>query len=49
MTKVAIVDKNDNVIGAMDRQDAVSQGQIVRIVRIVLFNSKGQIFIQNAL
>ena len=44
--KVVIVDKNDKVIGAMNRSDAVRNGKIVRIVRIFLFNSKGDLFLQ---
>jgi isopentenyldiphosphate isomerase len=44
--KVAIVDENDQVIGAMNRAEAVEQGKIVRIVRILLLNSKGELFIQ---
>ena len=43
---VIVVDREDNIIGAMDRATAVSQGMIVRIVRIFLFNSKGELFMQ---
>ena len=44
--KVVVVDKNDEIMGAMDRAEAVKQGKIVRIVRIFLFNSKGDLFLQ---
>lgn len=44
--KVVIVDKDDNVIGAMSRDKAVQLGKIVRIVRIFLFNSDGELFLQ---
>ncbi len=43
MTKVVIVDVDDNVIGAMDRKEAVEKQQIVRIL---LFNSQGNLFLQ---
>jgi len=44
--KVVVVDKNDNAIGAMNRSEAVKQGKIVRIARVFLFNSKGELFLQ---
>jgi isopentenyldiphosphate isomerase len=46
MPKVVIVDSEDNVIGAMERSEAIARKQIVRIVRVLLFNSKGQLFMQ---
>ena len=44
--KVTIVNKDDEVIGAMERDQAVKEGQIVRIVRIFLFNTSGELFLQ---
>lgn len=44
--KVLVVDEEDTVIGAMERDQAVKKGLIVRIVRIFLFNTKGELFLQ---
>lgn len=44
--KVVIVNKDDKIIGAMDRDKAVKEGKIVRIARIFLFNAKGELFLQ---
>jgi isopentenyldiphosphate isomerase len=46
MTKVVVVDVNDSVIGAMERKDAIERRQIVRVIRILLFNSRGALFLQ---
>jgi isopentenyl-diphosphate delta-isomerase len=46
MPKVVIVDAQDNIVGAEDRAKAVSKGLIVRVVRVFLFNSKGEVLIQ---
>lgn len=46
MAKIVIVDKNDNVIGSAEKLDVLQKGLIRRIVRIFLFNSKGELFLQ---
>ena len=46
MPKIVFVDKNDNVIGSGTREEALQKGIIRRIVRIFLFNSKGELLIQ---
>ena len=46
MPKILIVNKEDRVIGAESKKTARSKGLIHRIVRIFLFNSTGQIFLQ---
>ena len=46
MTKITFVDKNDNVIGTGTRKEALERGIIRRIVRVFLFNSKGELLIQ---
>lgn len=46
MPKITIVDENDRVIGAMDRAEATAKEQIVRIVRVLLFNSRDELFLQ---
>lgn len=46
MVKITIVDKNDKIIGAEERKVAVENGLIHRIARVVLKNSKGQIYLQ---
>jgi len=37
MSKVVIVDKNDNVVGSEDKETAFKNGLIRRIVRIFVF------------
>lgn len=46
MTKIVVVDKNDRIIGAMDREEVTKRGLIRRIVRILLFDNKGRVFLQ---
>jgi isopentenyldiphosphate isomerase len=46
MAKITIVDKNDNVVGSEKRAVAVQKGLIHRIVRVIVKNSKGQIYFQ---
>lgn len=46
MTKIAFVDKNDNVIGSGTGAEAREEGIIYRIIRILLFNSRGELLIQ---
>ncbi len=46
MPKIVFVDKDDNVIGSGTREEARQKGIIRRIVRIFLFNSKGELLIQ---
>ncbi|MFA5876848.1 MAG: NUDIX domain-containing protein [Candidatus Paceibacterota bacterium] len=46
MTDVLFVDESDNVIGFGSRKEALAKGIIHRIVRVVLFNEKGQILLQ---
>lgn len=46
MTKITFVDKDDNVIGSGTRKEALERGIIHRIVRVFLFNSKGELLIQ---
>ncbi len=45
MIKIIFVDKNDNVIGAGFKMEAWEKGIAHRIVRIFLFNSKGELLI----
>ena len=44
--KVTIVNENDEVIGAEERKFLISKNLIHRIVRLLLFNSSGQVFLQ---
>ncbi len=46
MPKDIFVDENDNVIGAGSREEAAEKGIIVRLIRIFVFNSKGELLIQ---
>lgn len=46
MTKIAIVDSNDEVIGSKEQQQAEEDGDIFRLVRIFVANSQGQILLQ---
>jgi isopentenyl-diphosphate Delta-isomerase len=43
---ITIVDTDNNVIGSATRQDAQLKGLWHRIVAILIFNSKGQMYIQ---
>jgi isopentenyldiphosphate isomerase len=43
---VTIVDEQDTVVGAMQRDDAIRQGKIYRISVVCLFNSIGELFLQ---
>ncbi len=44
--KIIVVDENDIEIGALDLFDAIKKGCIRRVVRVLVFNDKGQILIQ---
>lgn|SRR3989344_8271326 len=46
MAKIVIVDKKDKVIGAEEKEAVQQKGLIHRIIRIILVNSKGQIYLQ---
>lgn len=46
MKKITIVDSNDNVIGSEERSIAVKKGLIHRVVRVVVQNSKNEIYLQ---
>ena len=46
MANITFVDENDNVIGEGTKQDAWEKGIVHRIVRIFLFNSRGELLIQ---
>ncbi len=46
MTNITFVDDDDNVIGSGAKQDAWEKGIYHRIVRIFLFNPKGELLIQ---
>lgn len=46
MPKIVFVDENDNVIGSGTGAEALKRGIIYRIIRIFLFNSKGELLIQ---
>lgn len=46
MPKDIFVDKDDNVVGSGDRRDAAKLGFAVRIIRIFLFNAKGELLLQ---
>lgn len=43
---IAFVDEDDQVIGEGSREEALSKGIAHRIVRVLLFNSKGELLIQ---
>lgn len=40
-----IVDENDNVIGKAAYDDVISKGLIFRAANVIVFNSKGEIFV----
>lgn len=46
MTKIAIVSNKDEIIGAAEKSEARKQGQIHRLVRIVVHDSKGNVLLQ---
>ncbi len=46
MTKITFVDDNDNVIGAGTKEEASLKGFGRRLIRIFLFNSKGELLVQ---
>jgi len=46
MSKIVIVDENDEVIGSEDKEIAFQKGLIRRIVRTFVFNSMGELFLQ---
>ena len=46
MPKIVFVDKDDNVIGSGTGAEAREKGITYRIIRIFLFNSKGELLIQ---
>ncbi|MDB5178978.1 MAG: hydrolase [Patescibacteria group bacterium] len=43
---ITIVDQDDNVIGSQDRLTAYQSGNIIRLASVILFNSQGQILLQ---
>lgn len=45
MTKITFVDQNDNVIGSGTKEQAWRDGDIHRIARLFVFNSKGKLLI----
>lgn len=44
--EVVVVDRDDHVIGSMELREAKRRGEIVRIVRVLLFNSKRELYLQ---
>lgn len=44
--KIAIANENDEIIGAEERKLAIEKSLICRVVRLLLFNSQGQVFLQ---
>ena len=46
MANIIYVDKDDNVIGAGPQREAHEKGIIHRVIRIYLYNSKGELLIQ---
>lgn len=46
MTKLTIVNKNDQVVGSEDRIVVYKKGLIHRLVRVLLLNKKGQLLLQ---
>ncbi len=46
MPKIAIVNDEDQIIGSAEKSDARKQGQIHRIVRVLLYGGKGDILLQ---
>ncbi len=46
MAKVTIVDKNDEVVGSEERSEVYKKGLIHRLIRVLLFNKKGQLLLQ---
>lgn len=46
MSKVTIVDKNDNVIGGEERTVVYEKGLIHRLIRVLLFNEKNELVLQ---
>jgi isopentenyl-diphosphate Delta-isomerase len=49
MEKFDLVDINDNVIGTTDKQTSHQNGDLHRCVAIYVFNSKGELYIQEHL
>ena len=46
MELLDIVDKNDNIIGVMDRDIAHKTGQLHRIAAVFVFNEDGDMYVQ---
>ena len=46
MSNITYVDKNDRLIGYGPRLEAISKGIIHRIVRIFIYNTRGELLIQ---
>jgi isopentenyl-diphosphate delta-isomerase len=44
--RIVFVDEHDQVIGAGTRAEAIAKGIIHRVVRVYLFNSKGELLLQ---
>lgn len=46
MADIAYVDRSDNVIGSGTRKDALANGVMHRVARVILLNSRGEMLIQ---
>lgn len=46
MGLITIVDENDQVLGSEERKEVYKQGLWHRLIRVLLFNSKGEILLQ---
>lgn len=46
MEKVILVDKNDQVLGAMEKMEAHEKGELHRAFSVFLFNEKGDFLLQ---
>ncbi len=46
MARITVVDENDNVTGAANRDEARTRGLRHRIVRVFLLNHKGEVLLQ---
>ena len=44
--KITIVDENDNVVSSSTKQEALDNQLIHRIVRILVFNNKNEVYLQ---
>jgi len=46
MARVVVVDEKDKVVGVVEKKEALSNGLIRRVVRIFVFNRKGELYLQ---